>query len=216
MIFFDAAGTLVRLPKGVGWHYRAVTARYGWDVPEAELTRAFRAAWQKASPAPTTRSQRMDDDKGWWQALVWQVLDGCGAPQEFDRAAFFEELYAEFTLPGVWTLFPEAREVIEQLRRRFRLGVISNFDGRLRRVFDHLELSDCFELMVISSEVGADKPDPWIFQRALELAGIEAHEALHVGDDPDCDWTAAESAGLRSFRLDRPHNSLLDLLAVLE
>ena len=215
VIFFDAAGTLIHLPKGVGWHYRAVAKRHGWEADEAKLTRAFRLAWQAASPLPTTKSRRLDDDKEWWKALVRSVIENCGVPAELERAAFFEELYAEFTLPGVWALFPEARAVIERLRGRYRLGVISNFDSRLRRVLDHLELTNLFEVVAISSEVGADKPDPWIFQRALEMMGVEAHEALHVGDDPDCDWRAAEALGLHSFRLDRPHNSLLDLLSVL-
>jgi putative hydrolase of the HAD superfamily len=63
--------------------------------------------------------------------------------------------------------------------------------------------------------MGADKPDPLIFRRGLALAGVEAEEALHVGDDPDRDWKAAGEVGLRVFRLHRPKNSLRDLLATV-
>jgi HAD superfamily hydrolase (TIGR01549 family) len=103
-------------------------------------------------------------------------------------------------------------EVLTTLGRRFELGVITNFDGRFRTIADQLGISRHFRHVVISSEVGADKPEPFIFQRALEIAGVTAAEALHAGDDPVADWQGAAGAGLRVFRLDRPGNSLRELL----
>jgi putative hydrolase of the HAD superfamily len=216
IIFFDAAGTLFRLPRGVGWHYRSVAERHGWSLDEGELNRAFGAVWGEMPVRGPTRMTRPDDDKGWWRELVERVLDRCGVSAgKVDRLAYFEELYAEFTVPGVWELFPEVREVLIALHPRFRLGVISNFDGRLRSIIGHFGLADLFETLVISSEVGADKPDAWIFQHALALAGVAPGEALHVGDDPICDWRGATAAGLHSFSLQRPANSLRDLLTHL-
>ena len=101
--------------------------------------------------------------------------------------------------------------MLSELRPRFRLGLISNFDGRLRPILAHLGLAGAFDPLVISSEVGADKPDPWIFQQALALAGTTAAEALHVGDEPRGDWQGAAEAGLQVFQLHRPDNSLRDL-----
>jgi len=51
---------------------------------------------------------------------------------------------------------------------------------------------------------------------AARLAGINPASALHVGDDPGKDWHAAEAAGMKTFRLDRPNNSLKDLPAFLD
>jgi putative hydrolase of the HAD superfamily len=212
VVFFDAAGTLIRLPRSAGARYRDIALRHGLDRPEAVFDDAFGAAWKAATPPPSTRTPRLDDDKGWWQALVWHVLDLCEAPGDFRRADFFEELYHEFTKPGVWELYPEVVEVLDALQPRFRLGVISNFDGRLRPILENLGIHRYFHHVVISSEVGADKPDPWIYLRALELAHVHAHEAAYVGDDPVADWAAASDAGLRSFPLDRPRNSLQDFL----
>ena len=62
-----------------------------------------------------------------------------------------------------------------------------------------------------SSEVGADKPDPRIFRRALELFAVEPDDAWHVGDDPHKDW-GAEAVGLKVFRLERPRHTLRDVL----
>ena len=94
--------------------------------------------------------------------------------------------------------------------------MISNFDGRLRFILRHLGISKFFSHVFISSELGADKPDPEIYRRALKLIDRKPTEVLHVGDDSQRDWEAASAAGLSVFRLDRPKNSLRDLLTILE
>ncbi len=212
-VFFDAAGTLFHLPQGVGFHYREVLSRYGVDREEASLGTAFHEVWREIDPPMLNAGPRMDDDRGWWREVVDRVLDRCGVgPEEVLRGPFFEELYAEFVRPAVWRLYPEVEEVLTTLSRRFELGVITNFDGRFRTIADQLGISRHFRHVVISSEVGADKPDPLIFQRALEIAGVTAAEAIHAGDDAVADWQGAAAAGLHVFRLDRPGNTLRGLL----
>lgn len=209
VIFFDAAGTLIRLPRGVGWHYREVALRHGCEIGERELDAAFRAAWEAMPARAVSDGPRADDDRGWWRELVGRVLDRCGVvPSALDRGAYFAELYGEFTRPGVWQLYPEVPEVLDALAGRCDLGILSNFDGRLRPILAGLGVLDRFRHVVLSSEVGADKPDARIFQRALALAGVAPHEALHVGDDPRCDWEGARAAGMRAFHLQRPGNDL--------
>ena len=214
VIFFDAAGTLFHLPRGVGYHYAEVLARHGVRREEAALDEAFRTVWSEMPVFASTAGARADDGKSWWRDLVGRVLDRCSVGEDqVDRGPFFEELYAEFVRPAVWTLYPETREVLETLAGRCPLGVITNFDGRFRKIATQLGIDHFFRYVVISSEVGADKPDTRIFQRAVELAGVAPREALHVGDDPTCDWEGAAAAGLQVFALDRPRNSLRDLLA---
>ncbi|MGH8165282.1 MAG: HAD-IA family hydrolase, partial [Rhodanobacteraceae bacterium] len=75
-----------------------------------------------------------------------------------------------------------------------------------------LTISKFFRYVFVSSEIGADKPDPMIYRRALEVSGLAPNEVLHVGDDWERDWAAARVAGLDVFQLDRPTNSLRDLL----
>ena len=133
----------------------------------------------------------------------------------FDRDAFFEAAYEHFAEAGVWELYPEVRDVLEALSPDYELAVISNFDGRLRTILKHLMISKYFRHVFLSSELGADKPDPLIYQRALQISGFAPNEALHVGDDPERDWAGASAADLDVFRLRRPQNSLGDLLALL-
>lgn len=211
-IFFDAAGTLFHLPKGVGWHYRDVASRFGCNLEADTLSKAFRTVWKRMPRRQTTRAPRTNDDRDWWHSLVLEVLKECGVAKEaLPREDYFEALYAEFTLPGIWELFPEVREILPALLPHYRLGVISNFDGRLRTILANLGVIEHFDPIVISSEVGADKPDAWIFQEALTQARCAAGRSLHVGDDPRADWQGAKEAGLQVFRLERPANSLRDL-----
>ncbi|MEP6956634.1 MAG: HAD-IA family hydrolase [Chthoniobacterales bacterium] len=213
VIFFDAAGTLFHLPRGVGYHYALVAKRMGLALEEAALDRAFAAIFPKMPARPATGQPREDDDKGWWRELINRVFNEV-APQTaaLDRDAFFEVVYEHFAEAGVWELYPEVHEVLSELRTRYQLGVISNFDGRLRLILEHFGILQFFHILVISSEVGADKPDPLIYQRALELADCRANEACHVGDDAEKDWAGAAAAGLHVWKLAHPANSLRDLL----
>jgi putative hydrolase of the HAD superfamily len=212
-ILFDAAGTLFFLTKTVGDHYAYVGREVGLNLDARQLEHAFHAAWQQMPRRSAIEGPRENDDKGWWRELVSRVIDQV-APSlsKLDQDNFFEVAYEHFAEAGVWKLYPEVPEVLEQLRPCFELAVISNFDGRLRLILQHLGISKYFAYVFISSELGADKPDPEIFRRALKVMHLDANEILHVGDDPERDWKAASAAGLCAFRLDRTRNSLRDLL----
>lgn len=214
VILFDAAGTLFRLPRGVGWHYAEVARRHGAELEAAKLDAAFREVWKQAPAPMETAGPRKDDDRGWWRGIVDEVLDATDAPA-FDRAAYFAEVWEEFTKPGVWELYPETREVLATLGNRFRLGVVSNFDSRLHAILTTLGIAHFFEHVVLSTEAGADKPSARIFHEALDRFDTRAPETLHVGDEPEADWRGAAAAGLRVFELQRPERSLRDLLAVV-
>jgi putative hydrolase of the HAD superfamily len=215
-IFFDAAGTLFHLSRSVGYHYALVGAEVGLKFDAKQLDDAFAAAWKSMPKRQRVDGPRENDDKDWWRVLVDLVLDQT-APSlnEIDRDNFFEIAYEHFAEAGVWELYSEVFEVLQNLQRRFQLAVISNFDGRLRFILEHLGISKFFAHIFISSEIGADKHDPEIYRRALKFIGLKPDQVLHVGDDPDRDWKAAAEAGLFVFKLDREKNSLRDLLAFL-
>ena len=215
-IFFDAVGTLFRLTKTVGNHYAYVGRQVGLNLDARSLERAFHTAWKQMPQRAAIDRPRENDDKGWWRGLVYLVLDQITPSlSEFDRDNFFEIAYEHFAEAGVWELYPEVPGILEQSQPRFQLAVVSNFDGRLRFILQHLGISKFFPNVFVSSELGADKPDPEIYRRALRLMKLKPNEALHVGNDPKRDWEAASVAGLPIFRLERPRNSLRDLLTFL-
>ena len=215
-IFFDAVGTLFYLTKTVGDHYALVANEVGLNLDAKRLDAAFYSAWKQMPPRQAIDGPRENDDKDWWRDLADLVLKEA-APEigELDRDNFFEVAYEHFAEAGVWELYPEVVDVLEQLRARFELAIVSNFDGRLRVILERLGISKYFRHVFVSSEIGADKPDPEIFRRALTFLDLQPGEVLHVGDDPERDWRAATAAGLPIFKLDREKNSLRDLLPTL-
>ncbi len=214
-IFFDAAGTLIYLPRGVGYHYADVAGRHGWTVDPEALGRIFKGVWTEMLPATMPRHPREGDERGWWRELVRRVLKIAGPPGPFDGNAYFEELYVEFERPGVWALYPDVKPVLEALRGRYSISILSNFDGRLRPVLADLGILECFREVLISSEIGADKPSRCAFDLAVARAGITPAQAFMVGDDADADVAGALAAGWRAFHVDRPRATLLDMLAML-
>ena len=215
-IFFDAMGTLFYLTHNVGYHYALVGSEIGLSLDAEKLDRAFIKAWRAMPLREPIDGPRDNDDKDWWREVVQKVLNET-APDlnELDRDNFFEIAYEHFAEAGVWELYPEVVEILEKLQSRFQLAVVSNFDGRLRMILEHLGISKFFRHIFVSSEVGADKPDSEIFRRALKFMKVRPNEALHVGDDPERDWKAATAAGLLIFKLDRKKNSLRDLIPFL-
>jgi len=85
--------------------------------------------------------------------------------------------------------------------RGLRLGVVSNFDGRLPSILDGLGLD--VDAVVWSTRTGAAKPARAIFEAAAAALGVPLAELCHVGDDRDADVRGAEAAGARAIHLDR-------------
>lgn len=126
------------------------------------------------------------------------------------RILWLERLAEEFKLQTDWVnaafehflrarnqveLFPGVREALTQLQAHYKLGVITNGNAEIQRV----GLGECFMFAHSSAAAGVAKPDPLIFQQALEMAGVEPHQMVYVGDDPEKDIIGANQAGLRTI-----------------
>ena len=83
------------------------------------------------------------------------------------------------------------------------LGVLSNINRDMDALSQELGLEIYLDFTVTSGEVGAGKPHPPIFLAALERAGVEPHEALHVGDSYSSDVLGARGVGIQPLLLDR-------------
>ena len=113
---------------------------------------------------------------------------------------------------GLWTrAIDGAPQTLRALRQAgFRLGVVSNAEGRVARDLDNAGYGALFETVVDSHLVGVEKPDPAIFRIALERMGIDPRATLFLGDVPAVDVAGAKAAGLRPVLLDR-HDLYPDL-----
>ncbi|RKY72115.1 MAG: hypothetical protein DRP97_01090 [Candidatus Latescibacterota bacterium] len=110
-------------------------------------------------------------------------------------------------LSGIATadsLFPEAREVLEALKGRYRLGLLSNnIVEYVRGPLEHLGLERFFDVVVISGEENTRKPEPAVFHRALERIGAKPSEAMMVGDSLLEDVAASQRVGMTAVWVNR-------------
>ena len=207
VVTFDAGNTLIRLSHPVGVTYAAVAKRFGAALSPEDLERGFRAAWKSVPRLPDVDGPRPDDGRSWW----WEVVSRTFATAEAEVEAFddfFDAVYREFALPGIWRLEPGALELLQDLRRGgFRLGIISNFDLRLHEILNHVDILSLFEHVIVSSQVGADKPSPRIFEEALRRFAVEPGELLQVGDDEIADG-GAHTLGIQTLIIGFPGSSL--------
>lgn len=112
--------------------------------------------------------------------------------------------------------FPDAPPALAELRDLgLRLVCVSNWDCSLPDVLARCGLAESLDGVVASAVAGARKPDPAIFAAALEVAGCEAREALHVGDTEAEDVEGARAAGIRALLIGRDGGGDIESLAAI-
>lgn len=201
-VTFDAGQTLIEPWPSVGQVYAQVAARHGVQGLSADLLdRRFAAAWSARTEFNHTRGE--------WAALVDETFRGL--TPALPSLSFFAELYAHFGQPQAWRVFPDVGPALDALSALgLKLGVISNWDDRLRPLLRGLKLYDCFDAVVVSCEVGFSKPSPMIFQQAAGQLALPPAAILHVGDNRELDAQAARAAGFQARRLRRGATTLED------
>ena len=193
-ITFDVGGTLVEPWPSVGHVYAEVAARFGVNgiAPEA-LTEKFIRAWKAQGG--------FDYSQESWFALVRETFGGDAArlPDQF-----YPAVYDRFAEADCWHIFEDVLPALEALAGRgLKLGIISNWDERLRPLLGRLDLANRFTTVVVSCEVGVTKPDRELFQRAARNLAVRPDEMLHVGDSQAFDVVGAENAGARGLQVVR-------------
>lgn len=199
-IFFDVGGTLVHpdLP-------RLMEPLWAHVQPEAEH---LAAAERKAKCAQvsdgddsshgTLGSHAGPVNKGYWQIYFEALLDAVGSGHDL-----LPQLTARAGNSEYWSLVdPMAAPVLEDLRQNFRLAVISNADGRIDGVLRRGGLSQFFETLIDSGLMGFEKPDPRIFQAAMDRMETTPRQSVYVGDVYAIDYCGGTKAGMHVVLLD--------------
>ena len=197
-ILFDAGNTLAFIDLD---RVAQVLASLGADGVQdlAPIEAAARAAMYRCAehdPSLTDRDR--------WTIYVDEMLGGLGLPRGNGRDRILTALDAAHRAENLWRrVEPDTAPALDRLRAHgFRLGVVSNADGRVRRLLEDLGLASRFEVIVDSHVVGVEKPDPRIFEIALAAMGEAAPRAVYVGDFPQVDVVGARRAGIRPILLD--------------
>ena len=204
-IFFDAGHTLV-FPR-VEELAQELTAQ-GFPATVEDFHAAERFGKQKLDEWlwPKLRSGDLPPmaDYVYWAEYLRSLLEGIHAPHD-KREALTRRLVDRFRDIAFWSkVYPETAPYLETLRSRgYHLGVISNSIGTMEQQLNRMGLAPYFSTILDSALVKVEKPNPAIFQMALDRAGLQASQAMFVGDIHSTDVGGARGAGLLGVLMDR-------------
>lgn len=205
-VLFDAGNTLIHAEPSIAAIYQEIARDFGADVDQDVIKSAFNKVWNehvKVSDRWHTRCSDKDD-REMWRQITFSLHTQIPAMHVFEHSAWFERLYDVLGEPSRWRLYPDTLAALGQLRsQNIKIGLVSNWDGRLRKILAGLGLTGLLDSIVISSEVGYRKPRIEIFRSALLQLGAKPHEAVHVGDVYEDDYLGASNAGLTPILIDR-------------
>ena len=123
---------------------------------------------------------------------------GLGDPEPARARAFAEAFPAQ--LAACVVPEPGVREVIVRLAATHRIGIVTNGGGATQREkLWRAGLADLFEVMLISGELGIDKPAPQLFLQAAAMFAVPPAECCFIGDDPELDIAPAAALGMTTI-----------------
>lgn len=197
-ILFDAGNTLVWLDHPF---LVRLLAEHGITTTSDEILGAEYEA--KLILDEMVRGGKGGDDRSRGKVYFAEIFRRLGVkPEDFPPLA--ERLFARHAERNLWSLVHDhTAATLESLKALgYRLGVISNADGRVEALLESLDLRPHFEFVIDSGVVGVEKPDPRIFRMGLERMGVQPNEAAYVGDIYEIDIVGARGTGLHPFLID--------------
>jgi putative hydrolase of the HAD superfamily len=199
-VLLDAMGTLIGFGDPVPRLRAALAERLGMDVGDAAARAAiraeiahYRAHLHLGRDAASLAALREACAEAMRPALGPAAAD---APVAQLTAALLDAL--------AFSAYPDSAAALRALRADgWILVVVSNWDASLHERLAETGLAQLVDGAVASAELGAAKPDGAMFARGLELAGVGAGAAWHVGDSVEADVEGALAAGIRPVLIRR-------------
>ena len=197
-VLFDLGGVIVRTEYQAPRQHLAESLGMDYD----DIDKIVFGGGTNGSAARATLGQ-ISEDEHWLN--VMKILKQPASENERIRAEFFAGDIIDRTL----------LDFLRSIRPKYKTGLISNAWSGLRNYILREKFDDAFEYMVISSEVGAAKPDPKIFQIALEQLQVRANEAVFVDDFME-NIEACEKVGMKGIHFRDVESAMKQLKALLK
>lgn len=139
-------------------------------------------------------------DAKYWQTFYSRLLADIQIPY---NATLLDALAASTRRGTNWrTVRPGTAEALAELKRQYRLAVISNSDGTVGELLDMVGLGQYFESVTDSSLCGCEKPGAQIFHTALRSLGVQPEQAIYIGDLYSVDYVGARAVGMAALLFD--------------
>ena len=184
-VFFDFYGTLANWAPSAESIQQAAAAVDGITLEQPAITQAYitaNAYMDAENALQPIRQRPREEVAAFFAEYERRLLTAAGAVDvSLDTA---ERIWQRVSAtPKTMALYPDAKDVLAELSAEgLRLGVVSNIGPELDNWLDRLGIADLLPVRATSTNTGANKPWPLIFEKALEWAGVSASEAVHVGD----------------------------------
>ncbi|XP_042364096.1 haloacid dehalogenase-like hydrolase domain-containing protein 3 [Plectropomus leopardus] len=204
-VLWDVKDTLLKVRASVGQQYCKEAERVGLNLSPVEVEAAFRQAYRHySSRYPNYGISQGLDGRSWWMGVVRDSFTQCRVQDPALLNTMAHNLYHNFCKAENWEVFSDSKKALESCSSLgLKLGVVSNFDSRLKEILRACDLLSHFSFLLTSEEAGVAKPSPAIFEQALQKCGVPAASVAHVGDHYVKDYLASRSVGIRGFLLDR-------------
>ena len=209
-IFFDLYGTLAGFQPDRFQIQSQACAEFGLEVTPDGILRgyaladAYMAEQNAVLPVRLLAGGQRDD---FFAEYERRVLRGCGVEVSVEQAG--EIWSAVRKIPYQMERFDDVLPTMDLLKLQgLSLGLISNMNVPGNELAESMGLTPYLDIVVTSGEVGVEKPHPPIFHEALRRAGVDADDAVHVGDQLSSDVDGAAAVGIRPVLLDRDRNHL--------
>jgi HAD superfamily hydrolase (TIGR01493 family) len=224
-VLFDFSGTLLRVEPAVRW-LRAALEETGVRMPLEEspdLARRLETAGALPGGAPPQsvpeRLRRLCDERDESAHKHRAAYTGLARQVPLPHPDLYDALYERHMKPAAWQPYPDTTEVLRTLwQREIPVAVVSNIGWDLRPVFREHGLAPYVRDYVLSCEIGAQKPDPRLFQEGCTRLGLAPQDVLMVGDDEKADAGAARIGCavhlVRHLPADARPDGLLPVLAL--
>lgn len=200
-VLLDAFGTLVELEPPAPFLVEELSRRWGVGISVAAAEAAFAAeiGYYKAHHLEGRDEASLADLRRRCAGALREALPAA-ARERVDPG----ELVPVLLVSLRFRAYPDVRAWLEVLRAAgLKLAVVSNWDVSLGEVLERVGIADLLDCVVSSAAVGAAKPEPAVFERALECLGLRPDEAVHLGDSPDLDLPGAAAAGVEAVLISR-------------
>ena len=204
-VFFDMYNTLAGFRPSRYEVQSEACREFGIEVTPAGIVQGYAAADAYMTEQNAREPVRLMSDaqrEAFFARYERLVLQGCGVEVSAEVAG---RIWRRLGRIGyALAPFDDSIPTLEALRERgVTVGMISNIDQPGDKLASSVGLAEHLDLVVTSAEAGVEKPNPAIFWAALERAGAEPGEAMHVGDQPASDVAGAVRAGIAPVLLDR-------------
>ncbi len=196
-ILFDFGGTLDS--DGEHWldRFYALYEDAGFEIPHAEIKRAFYCADELCTSDPRILSLGLRPLIKRHVLLQFSALNLADHEKEMELVEGFCARSEHFLQRNALLL--------RRMRNRYRLGLVSNFYGNVAILCKEVGLAEAFDVILDSAQVGVSKPNPEIFQTALERLGLPPGETICVGDSFERDMIPTRELGMKTIWLKGPH-----------